>query len=93
MPSASSLFFAVLYFKKFSSGQLLGIGRKFTGSFIGQIKTGAKRVTQGAAHRPGAACGRGLGSTHGWDPPLAVVPPLGPFNAYKIPLTLETSGR
>ena len=31
----------------------------------------------GALHRAGAAFGRGLGATRGWDPPLPMVGPPG----------------
>ena len=45
--------------------------------FIEQMKTGAKRATQEAAHRAGAACVHGPPRTRGWDPPVPLGHPFG----------------
>ena len=93
MPSVSSLFLLFLYFRKFTSENILGTGRKFTGNFYSAEGTRTPKGSPGGHPQARAACCRGLGSTRGWDPPLPVGHPLGPSDAYKFTLNLITSRR
>ena len=87
MPNASSLFFL----QKVTSGNILGIGRKFTRIFIGQMKTGAERAALGAAHRPGVGPIRGLGPTSCQGSPCPSDDASTPFNAYKFTRDLKVT--
>ena len=84
MPSASSLFLWCFCCRKLLLEKCSELDKNLRGFFIGQMKTGAKRATQGAAHRPGATCCRGPGSTRGWDLPCPMGHLSGASDAYKI---------
>ena len=93
MPSASSLFSAVLYFRKFSSGELLGIGPNLRRIFICQDEDVVRRAPPGAIQGPGAGYSRGQGRPVGPPRPCSLWGPSAPSDAYRILLTLKTSGR
>ena len=86
--------FAVFVFQKFTSGNILGIGRKFTKIFlceIRQLKTKGqpRRRTTGHRRPPAVAqCGP-AGGTH----PCLWSTSSAPSDAYKIPKNLKMSGR
>ena len=90
MPSASSLFFVLFLLQKVTSGNILGIGRKFTEIFYAMEDTRRPKGHLGGHRRvPDAAP---LGPAGGARPcPLGI--DSAPSDAYKIPFNLKTTGR
>ena len=85
MPSASYLFLSCFCYRKLLLEIFSELDENLRGFFIRQMMTGAKRATEGVAHRLEATCGRALGSTRAWDPPLLCGAPLSlSFDTYKI---------
>ena len=79
MPSASSLFLLFLYFRKVTTGNIIGLPSKFTEIFYATEDTRGPKGSLGATHRAGATLARGPTWTHGWDPHLLLGRPLGPL--------------
>ena len=79
--------FTVFVFQKFTSENILGIGRKFTGIILCQDEVGVRRAASEATHRAQAASCRGLGGTCPWATSSA------PSDAYKIRNNLKTLGQ
>ena len=69
--------FVLILLQKVTSGNILGIGRKFTMIFYYRNEEGSQKDDSKGPTQPGAAPCRGPGSTRRWDPPLPCGAPLG----------------
>ena len=61
--------------------------------YIRQREDLDQRGPGGATQGPGATPSHGHPLTHGQDPPLVLVGPLDPLDAYKLLFALKTKGR
>ena len=92
-PVSVSCFLLFLYFRKSTTGNIVGLSSKFTGIFMRRKTPEDRRGTWGATQGPQAgACHGPLGPAGGARPcPLGTA--SAPSDAYKFPFTLKTTRR
>ena len=79
MPSAISLFLLFLYFRKVTTGNIVGLHSNFTEIFYATEDTRGPKGDLGATQGPRAGSSHSPTLTRGWGPPLPSGHRLGPL--------------